>query len=302
MSCPRFITFIPFITYNSFNQYMHISLISLPFKPSKRRLCFFLRKKKKQRSDLGRVLSSAPACDTWPRATWRNQWCLYWRLEPDRSSSHHRTLPVDYSLSNAPWRRVFQGGWSAEKFVDFEVKRTTTHFGIQLFYAGFGVSDSLVILREETHETYSQTPKAVLKRFKTVSFCPIFLNFLPQVTPLKLHLPKERRAYVCGYDLGQPRPWPTFQRPSQPSLPIWNLICFAKARSNSSFPYTPHRTSFGITPALTKRRIASWPAIFWRKNTSILKDPYLWEFMRFHMDVSENGGTPKWMIYNGKPY
>lgn len=46
MSCPRFITLIPFITYNSFNQYMHISLISLPFKPSKRAAFFFLRKKK----------------------------------------------------------------------------------------------------------------------------------------------------------------------------------------------------------------------------------------------------------------
>ena len=21
-----------------------------------------------------------------------------------------------------------------------------------------------------------------------------------------------------------------------------------------------------------------------------------------HMDVSENSGTPKWMVYNGKPY
>lgn len=57
----------------------------------------------KKTSDLFLCMScSAPACDTWPRATWRNQWCLYWRLEPDRSSSHHRTLPVDYSLSNAP--------------------------------------------------------------------------------------------------------------------------------------------------------------------------------------------------------
>ena len=29
-----------------------------------------------------------------------------------------------------------------------------------------------------------------------------------------------------------------------------------------------------------------------KKNTSQLKD----------LGVAENGGTPKWMVYNGKPY
>ena len=78
------------------------------------------------------------------------------------------------------------------------MKRTTTHFGIPLFYAGFGVSDSLVILREET--------KSSAQEIQDSFFLSNLSELSPQVTPLKLHLPKERRAYVCGYDLGQPRP------------------------------------------------------------------------------------------------
>ena len=30
--------------------------------------------------------------------------------------------------------------------------------------------------------------------------------------------------------------------------------------------------------------------------------PKLSRFLRFHMGVSKNRGTPKWMVYNGKPY
>lgn len=55
----------------------------------------------------------------------------------------------------------------------------------------------------------------------------------------------------------------------------------SKARSSSSFPYTRHRTSFGITPALTKRRIASWPAIP-KENIDPI-EPLPWRIHRFHV-------------------
>ena len=43
---------------------------------------------------------------------------------------------------------------------------------------------------------------------------------------------------------------------------------------------------------------------------NIIHDPHpnwkiqvlIYIFKHWHMDVSENNGTPKWMVYNGKPY
>ena len=119
-----------------------ISLISHRFSSNPPRQLFFKNTSPPHESD-PLCFKTAPACDTWPRATWRNQWCLYWRLEPDRSSSHHRTLPVDYSLSNAPWR--CQGQFKSSKL---RWKGTTV-----FVYNWFMLTWVWVILREETHET-----------------------------------------------------------------------------------------------------------------------------------------------------
>ena len=45
-----------------------------------------------------------------------------------------------------------------------------------------------------------------------------------------------------------------------------------------------------------------------RKGKVSGKEMKVWSVAKFHsatqgyVDVSENNGTPKWMVYNGKPY
>ena len=40
----------------------------------------------------------------------------------------------------------------------------------------------------------------------------------------------------------------------------------------------------------------------WNKYIYIYICVYIYMYIYIYMDVSKNSGTPKWMVYNGKPY
>ena len=49
------------------------------------------------------------------------------------------------------------------------------------------------------------------------------------------------------------------------------------------------------------KRINEWGLGFW---IHVIKIQWIswFKMMTYHMGVSKNKGTPKWMVYNGKPY
>ena len=64
--------------------------------------------------------------------------------------------------------------------------------------------------------------------------------------------------------------------------------------SDNTRPSQMKRSGFRLQPAPK-----NGPGV---EKIGCLSIEHLQFLFGFHMDVSKNRGTPKWMVYNGKPY